>query len=76
LAAELLAGRTVLLVTHHPLEALRLADRIWVLAGRPASLQGPILPKGERPRDPGGLLALQSELMQALLDSAEQTEAA
>jgi putative hydroxymethylpyrimidine transport system ATP-binding protein len=78
LAAELLAGRTVLLVTHHPLEALRLADRIWVLSGRPATLQGPILPRGKRPRDPAdpALLALQAQLMQALLASAEQTEAA
>ncbi|WP_270937987.1 ABC transporter ATP-binding protein, partial [Falsiroseomonas oryzae] len=36
LAARLLTGRTVLLVTHDPLEALRLADRILVLGGTPA----------------------------------------
>ncbi len=33
LAARLLAGRTVLLVTHDPLEAIRLGHRIHVLAG-------------------------------------------
>ena len=37
LAAELLVGRTVLLVTHNPLEALRLGHRVYVLGGRPAS---------------------------------------
>jgi putative hydroxymethylpyrimidine transport system ATP-binding protein len=36
LAARLLAGRTVLLVTHDPLEALRLAHRVLVLRGEPA----------------------------------------
>ena len=35
LAAELLAGRTVLLVTHSPLEALRLGHRLYVLSGQP-----------------------------------------
>ena len=36
MAARLLAGRTVLLVTHDPLEALRLGHRIHVMAGQPA----------------------------------------
>ncbi len=39
LATELLRGRTVLLVTHDPYEALRIADEIYVLAGNPAQLQ-------------------------------------
>jgi putative hydroxymethylpyrimidine transport system ATP-binding protein len=38
LAAELFAGRTVLLVTHDPLEALRLGHRIVVMAGKPARI--------------------------------------
>ena len=46
LAAELLAGRTVLLVTHSPLEALRLGHRLYVLSGRPAVPRGPLLPRG------------------------------
>ncbi|MFP3423350.1 spermidine/putrescine ABC transporter ATP-binding protein, partial [Bacillus sp. SIMBA_161] len=35
-AARLLAGRTVLLVTHDPMEALRLGHRVLVLTGAPA----------------------------------------
>ena len=50
LAAGLLAGRTVLLVTHDPLEALRLGERIHVMAGRPASLQPASAPDGPPPR--------------------------
>lgn len=39
LAAELLAGRTVLHITHDPVEALRLGQRVAVLAGSPAVLR-------------------------------------
>ncbi|MDQ5909211.1 MAG: transporter ATP-binding protein [Pseudomonadota bacterium] len=53
LAAELLSGRTVLLVTHDPLEALRLGEHILIMNGRPATLSAlPDLP-GVPPRDPG-----------------------
>lgn len=52
LAARLLRGRTVLHVTHDPLEALRLGHRIHVMAGRPAQLGTVIEPPGETPRDP------------------------
>jgi putative hydroxymethylpyrimidine transport system ATP-binding protein len=52
LAARLLRGRTVLLVTHDPLEALRLGHRIHVMAGRPAQLGPAMEPPGEPPRDP------------------------
>lgn len=44
LAARLLRGRTVLLVTHDPLEALRLGHRIHVMAGRPAQLGSALEP--------------------------------
>ena len=50
LAVELLHGRTVLMVTHDPLEALRLADRIDVLAGSPPRLRPVIPPAGRAPR--------------------------
>ncbi len=68
LAARLLAGRTVLLVTHDPLEALRLGHRIQVMAGRPASLGAALEPPGDPPRDPGdpALLKLHSELLHRL----------
>ncbi|NKB49825.1 MAG: ATP-binding cassette domain-containing protein [Alphaproteobacteria bacterium] len=52
LAARLLRGRTVLQVTHDPLEALRLGHNIHVMAGRPAHLGAVIRPPGDTPRDP------------------------
>lgn len=77
LAAELLVGRTVLLVTHNPLEALRLGHRIYVLSGRPAQPRGPLLPRGAPPRDAADptLLAQQAELLGELTRSAELLEA-
>jgi putative hydroxymethylpyrimidine transport system ATP-binding protein len=52
LASEMLAQRTVLLVTHDPAEACRLANRIFILSGQPARLQQVVeLPPGA-PRDP------------------------
>ena len=50
LAAELLASRTVLLVTHDPLEALRLGDRILVMKGSPAEFMPEIIPPDRPPR--------------------------
>lgn len=52
LAADLLRDRAVIFVTHDPLEALALADRIYVLADRPARLDLLASPQGARPRDP------------------------
>ncbi len=73
LAAGLLAGRTVFLVTHDPAEALRLGHRIHVMAGRPARLDEALLPPGAPPRplgDPAGA-GLLAELM-ARLSSAKR----
>lgn len=57
LAAEVLAGKTVLLVTHDPWEALRLGDHILVMTGRPARLHTlddlPAAPPLRSPADPG-----------------------
>ena len=72
LAARLLAGRTVLLVTHDPLEALRLADRILVLQGTPAAPVALPVPDGAPPRparDPA-LLAAQAALLERLAGGA------
>ena len=68
LAAELLAGRTVLLVTHDPMEALRIANRVHVLTGAPAALDEALLPPGEPPRDPTDATLQQhySELLRRL----------
>ena len=68
MAAELLEGRTVLLVTHDPLEALRLGHRIHILSGRPGRLDDALQPAGAPPRNVAqpGLLAMQGDLLQRL----------
>lgn len=52
LASDMLADRTALLVTHDPAEACRLADRIFILSGRPARLQQVAELPSAAPRDP------------------------
>ncbi len=52
MAATLLAGRTVILVTHDPLEALRLGHRVHVLMGRPARLGDALSLPDAPPREP------------------------
>jgi putative hydroxymethylpyrimidine transport system ATP-binding protein len=68
LAAELVKGATVLMVTHDPLEALRLGHRIYVMTGRPACPGYALIPPGPPPRNPGNpeIAALQSELLDRL----------
>ena len=75
LAAELLVGRTVLLVTHDPLEALRLGHRIHVMAGAPARLDAGLDPGGATPRDVAdpAVLERQGELLNRLLAASEAT---
>jgi putative hydroxymethylpyrimidine transport system ATP-binding protein len=51
LIAPLLKGKTVLLVTHDPLDAVRLADKIQFLNGAPAELSVPIEIHEPKPRD-------------------------
>lgn len=70
-AAALLRGTTVVLVTHDPLEALRLADRILVLSGRPVRLEDVPVPPGAPPRPVGapGIAAAQERLLATLTDS-------
>jgi putative hydroxymethylpyrimidine transport system ATP-binding protein len=74
-AADLLAGRTVMLVTHDPLEALRLGHRIHVMAGRPARLDEALEPAGNPPRDPRDpeILKLQAELLTRLASARAAT---
>ncbi len=68
LAARMLAGRTVLLVTHDPLEALRLGDRVHVMTGRPAALESLPVPDLAPPRDvrDPAVLAAQGDLLARL----------
>jgi len=72
LAAELLRGRTVFLVTHDPLEALRLGHRIHVMAGRPARLGEAMEPAGSPPRnvDDRQLLEIQGDLLCRLAEAS------
>jgi len=72
MAAEELRGRTVLLVTHDPLEALRLGHRVFVMTDRPVRLSAPMTPPGEPPRDVDDpeLLRLQAELLRRLAAEA------
>lgn len=51
LAAHLLAGRTVVLVTHDPMEALRMGHQVRVLSGAPFVVGPPLEPPGDVPRD-------------------------
>ena len=73
LAADLLNNRTVLLVTHDPLEALRLGHCIHVMKGRPAVLGDGLEPKGLPPRsvDDHDVLELQGELLKQLAQAAQ-----
>jgi len=68
LAARLLHGRTVLLVTHDPLEAARLSDRIFLLAGRPAIVQSVDAPGEPAPRtvDSAAVIASQARILDRL----------
>ena len=65
LSVRLLGGRTVILVTHDPMEAARMGDGIHVLSGSPAALDAGIFPARPAPRDPGDPLV--TELQTALL---------
>lgn len=68
LAARLLRRATVLLVTHDPLEALRMGHHIRVMTGRPARIRKSPVPPGSPPRDPSdpAVAILHGELLQRL----------
>ena len=72
LAAGLLQGRTVLLITHDPLEACRLAQRIHIMSGFPATISDAMVLGGAAPRpvDDPHVLHSQGELLRALLGEA------
>ncbi|MDR3477095.1 MAG: ABC transporter ATP-binding protein [Gammaproteobacteria bacterium] len=73
LASHLLRNKTVLLVTHDPLEALRLADDIFIMSGLPATLHSPISLQSPAPRDPASaeVIALQATLFHELTKAHE-----
>ena len=51
LSAELTRGATVVLVTHDPMEALRMGNTIIVLSGKPARVQCRVSLSGAPPRE-------------------------
>lgn len=69
LAVRLLRGRTVLMITHDPLEACRMGDTLVVLDGTPARLDPPMTVPGEAPRPPDdpAVLQLQGALLRRLM---------
>lgn len=70
LAARLLAGRTVLLVTHDPPEAARLGDEILLSTERGLEAQPVTLPRAPgtaRPYDAPEVLHMQAQLMRRML---------
>ncbi len=73
LAARVLSGCTVLLVTHDPLEALRLADRLVLMSSRPARLETMVVPPGSRPRavDDPAILDAHRLLLRKLAEASE-----
>jgi len=68
LAAELVRGKTVLMVTHDPLEALRLGHRIHVMQESLGRLSRAIIPPGTPPRKTGdpAMASLQEHLLSML----------
>jgi putative hydroxymethylpyrimidine transport system ATP-binding protein len=74
LAAELLAGRTVLMITHDPLEACRLGHQLVVMSGTPATLAPAITLGGAIPRPPDDpeVLRTQGRLMALLTPQAPE----
>jgi len=65
LTADLLRGRTVLMGTHDPLEALTVGHSIVVLGGRPVRVLRTLVPNGATPRmpDDATLAGLHAELL-------------
>lgn len=68
LSLGLLKNKTVIFITHDPLEALKLADDIYLMRGKPASLSHLLHIEHHQPRNlyQPDLLALQATLFHAL----------
>jgi putative hydroxymethylpyrimidine transport system ATP-binding protein len=69
LAAHLLQDKTVVLITHDPQEAVRLAHHLYVLQGTPASAQALKVPTTLPPRTIDGQCA---SIQQQILEQLEQ----
>lgn len=69
LSASLLKDKTVILITHDPQEAIRLANALYLLQGSPAKAQFLAVPDSLPPREIDGECAT---LQQTILHSLEQ----
>ncbi|WP_442966018.1 ABC transporter ATP-binding protein [Psychromonas sp. MB-3u-54] len=72
LAWELLKDKTVVLITHDPQEAIRLADQIYIMQGKPSSAESLKVPASLTPRqfDPEC-----AQLQQSIMAFLEQDDA-
>lgn len=69
LACELLKEKTVVLITHEPQEAIRLADRIYIMQGSPASAAYLQVPTTSTPRQFDAECALLQQTIMSCLAS-------
>lgn len=74
LTAEMTHDKTVLMVTHDPMEALRMAHSIHILTGQPAHFDKPLILAGLPPRDPADpeVLVHYSHLIKQLASAEEK----
>ena len=73
LASTLLQGKTVMLITHDPLEALRLSEQVWVMTERPVVLKMMFAIDTPAPRalDDAQILSWQGQLLAYLQKDQE-----
>ena len=69
LAHALLKDKTVLLITHDPQEAIRLADKLFIIQGQPAFAESLTIPSSITPRKLDAECAL---LQQTIIERLEQ----
>ncbi|WP_415228802.1 ABC transporter ATP-binding protein [Psychromonas sp.] len=72
LAWELLRDKTVILITHDPQEAIRLADKIYIMQGKPSSAESLEVPNSLTPRQFDAECA---QLQQSIMACLEQDDA-
>jgi putative hydroxymethylpyrimidine transport system ATP-binding protein len=71
LAHQLLKDKTVVLITHDPQEAIRLADQLYIMQGHPAAATSLSVPESVTPR---AFDTQSATLQQLILDKLEQDD--
>ena len=69
LAHQLLKDKTVVLITHDPQEAIRLANQLYIMQGQPAFAESLTVPDSQTPRS---FDTQSASLQQQILDRLEQ----